>query len=255
MRLDFKALMGNRGLIFGSGMTVGVILGYVLFRMVKEKELQKAIDECNEMVDESVKQSEMASAALEEAQRYMSEDAVKERNGSDLSIKIDEYKKLYSGESYDYRAINPGRGTTDPAEMVGPSENDDEEGEFDDIDDNMCHSDDENSLVTDEFEEEIKEANYYAAERRKPKLIKEDTFEYDGRDIYDKIDLYYYVDDDVLASEDEEIVDNIEHTVGNCLDKFGFRNNDEGEIYVRNFYTMTDYRITKMFTAFGELQR
>ena len=255
MKINFRALMNNRGVIFGSGMTVGVILGYALFTLIKEKELQRAIDECNEMVDESVKQSEIATAALEEAQRYMREDAVKERNGSDLSLKIDEYKKLYSGEPYNYRAINPGRGATDPAEMVGPSEDDDDEGESDDENDSMCQSEDENSLVTDEFEEEIKEANYYAAERRKPKLIKEDTFEYDGRDIYDKIDLYYYVDDDVLASEDEEIIDNIEHTVGDCLDKFGFRNNDEGEIYVRNFYTMTDYRITKMFTAFGELQR
>lgn len=259
MKIDFRALMSNRGVIFGSGMTVGVILGYALFRMVKENELQKAIDECNEMVDQSVKQSEIASAALEEAQRFMREDAVKERNGSDLAVTVDEYKKLYSGKDFDYTRIHPGNGKSskdafekegvDPAELESPSE------DFDDEDDKMCQSEEDKHMDSSEFDGEIRDANYYASERRKPKLIKEDTFEYDGRGVYDKCDLYYYVDDDTLASEDEEIIDNIDHTVGDCLDKFGFRSNDEGEIYVRNFYTMTDYRITKMFTAFGELIR
>lgn len=254
-KVDFKALFEMKSVIFASGMTVGVIVGYGLFTLFKEKELQKAIDECNQMVDESVKQSEIAAEALEEAQRALNENEVKKSEGSDLAVTVEEYKKLYSGEAYDYNKIHPGRAVSDPAEMVGPSEDDDYDGNFDEEDDNICHDESENEVIEDEFAGEIRDANYYSAERRPPKLIKEDMFEYDGRGIYDKIDLYYYVGDDTLASEDEEIIDNIEHTVGDCLDKFGFRKNDEGEIYVRNFYTMTDYRITKMFAEFGDLVR
>ena len=265
MKVDFKALMGRKSVIFISGMTVGVIVGYGLFTFLKEKELQKAIDECNRMVDESVKQSEIACEALEEARRVLNENEVKKAEGSDLAMTIDEYKKLYSGKECDYNRIHHGRATSDPAEMMSPSEDDDYDGNFgeedsenddsDDEDDKSCQSGDENEVDKDEFAGEIRDANYYSENRRPPKLIKEDTFEYDGRDIYDKIDLYYYVHDDTLASEDEEIIDNIEHTVGDCLDKYGFRKNDEAEICVRNFYTMTDYRITKMFAEFGDLVR
>ena len=246
--MNIRSLMERKEVVFGSGVVVGTALGYLLFIFLKEKELQKAIDECNAVTESAVKQSEIATEALDEARKHLSENEVKKSEGSDLALKVEEYKKLYSGEDVDYNLIHPDRGVTDPAELESPS---------DDYDGNVGEEDVENNVETDpdEFAGEVREANYYAAERRKPKLIKEDTFEYDGRNIYDKIDLYYYTGDDVLASEDEEVIDNVDHTVGDCLDKFGFRENDEGEIYVRNFYTMTDYRITKMFAEFGGLQR
>lgn len=238
--MDLLKILGKKPVIFGLGMAVGTGIGYLIFTLKKEKELDKIIAECNDVVDKANKQSEVAKKALDVA-------AVKAREGSDLALTIEEYEKLYSGEAVDYDKIHPDRAVEDPAELEHPAEDDVEEApeETESVTEN-------DAGVVDPKEEEVKEAAFYAAERRKPKFITEDVFEYDGRDIYDKCDLYYYVYDDILATEDEEIIDDVERTVGNCLDKFGFKSNDEGEIYVRNFSTTTDYRITKMFAEFGE---
>lgn len=261
-------LLNEKVVMIGGSATIGFVLGgicgYILFTMKKEKELDKAIEECNRVSEEAVRMSETATEALDVAREKLSENNVKAAEGSDLALTKEEYEALYSGgvtENVKGSEEIVIKAMTDPAESESPSEDydevDDEEAA---INDSISHSGrfagDNGEVFDDESvsDAEIREANYYAAERRKPKFITEDVFEYDGRDIYDKADLYYYVYDDTLATEDEEIIDNEEHTVGNCLDKYGFRNSDEGEIYVRNFYTMTDYRITKMYASFsGEM--
>lgn len=226
-------ILEMKPVIFGCGAVVGFGVGYIFFKLRKEKELDKAIEECNKVANEAVNERDAAREKL-----FV--ENVKDREGSDLALTIDEYRELYSKGEVRSKEEEMAENES-PSEEIGAEieENEDEEETEDD------------SEVVDPAEEEVKEANYYAAERRKPKFITADTFDYEGRGIYDKCDLYYYVYDDVLASEDEEIIDNIEHTVGNCLDKYGFKESDEGEIYVRNFYTMTDYRITKMFAAFS----
>ena len=86
---------------------------------------------------------------------------------------------------------------------------------------------------------------------KKPKIITGDSF-YNEYPHFDKISLQYYFDDDILATEEDEEIDDVERVLGDTLDKYGFRNNDESVIYVRNLSMGTDYEVFKVRAAFGE---
>ena len=86
----------------------------------------------------------------------------------------------------------------------------------------------------------------------KPKIIKAVDFE-NQYTWFDKCTLLYYTEDGVLANADDgEPVDDVERFVGDALDKFGFRNNDEEVIFVRNFSRGSDYEIAKVFGAWAD---
>lgn len=250
--MDYTNEMTHSVIVFASGLAVGAVLGavsaYIFFKQKKEKELDKAIEQCNLEVKKLQNEVKNTEKELNEAHEALEVDNVMKVYGSDLALTKEQYHKLYSGESYDETKIHPDRASSDPADFTHPE--DDEPEETDEIEDTMTESD-----IVDPREEEIKEANRYAKERRKPKMISSDVFEYEGRGVYDKCDLYYYVHDDTLATEEEEMIDDVERVVGDALDKYGFRENDEDEIYVRNFSEMTDYRITKMFSSFSGLEQ
>ncbi len=95
-------------------------------------------------------------------------------------------------------------------------------------------------------------AEHAANLKREPKIIKAEDFGIDP--MYTCETLYFYQDDGVLATDnDDEIIgnnntdfDEVEALIGSALDKYGFRDNDEGAIYVRNFARNTDYEIIKI---------
>lgn len=64
--------------------------------------------------------------------------------------------------------------------------------------------------------------------------------------------LIYYTDDDTLATEDDEIVDDISGLIGDALTKYDFINNNEDSIYVRNERRSTDYEIIKVHGSFSD---
>jgi len=81
-----------------------------------------------------------------------------------------------------------------------------------------------------------------------PKLIKaEDYGEFAGND---KIELFYYIEDGVLTNEEDEPVYDVQAVVGDCLTKFGFNENDEDIIFVRNMKMGADFEIKKMFSSY-----
>lgn len=92
-----------------------------------------------------------------------------------------------------------------------------------------------------------------SAKAKGPKLIKAEDF---GSESYlDAVTLLYYVDDGVLTSEDEEVyedLDEVEDMLGDALRKFGFDQNDEPTIYVRNYDRACDYEIIKVFSSYND---
>ena len=113
--------------------------------------------------------------------------------------------------------------------------------------------DEEYSELTDE------EANYIAVNELntqhelsrgdKPKLIKYEDY---GEDhTLETTTLLYYVDNDILTTEDEEEIPDPRMLVGNCLDKFGFRDSDENSIFVRNSRLGFDYEIVKVYDSYS----
>lgn len=76
--------------------------------------------------------------------------------------------------------------------------------------------------------------------------------EFDSYPYHDKVTLYYYTEDQILATEDEEELDDPEAYLGDALTKTGFDSNDSEALYVRNYSRGTDYEIGKVFGAFNE---
>lgn len=68
-------------------------------------------------------------------------------------------------------------------------------------------------------------------------------------DNYEKTSLIWYVFDDTLANEAEEIVDR-ELFVGSVIEDSGFDSNDLDVLYVRNDRLMVDFEITKVYEQF-----
>lgn len=82
----------------------------------------------------------------------------------------------------------------------------------------------------------------------KPKIIPFE--EYGSTGYLDEVTLYFYQEDGILATEDNEILTDIEAILGDALTKFGFDKNDEKVIYVRNYSRSTDYEVSKVFEGF-----
>lgn len=85
---------------------------------------------------------------------------------------------------------------------------------------------------------------------KQAKLITYEDFDL-GFHQFDKDTLYYYSENDTLVTEDEELVENENIVIGNCLDKYDFRHSDEDVIYVRSYNMRTDYEIRKVRSIFS----
>lgn len=92
--------------------------------------------------------------------------------------------------------------------------------------------------------------------KQTPKIIRAQHFGMQG---YSTKVLYYYVFDDALIPEEgtyEDIIDTdeVKDTIGNALVKYGFsnRDNEETDIYVRNFDRKCDYHIIKVVGSLSE---
>lgn len=81
-----------------------------------------------------------------------------------------------------------------------------------------------------------------------PKLIPVEEF--GAIPTFDEVSLLYYQGNDILTTDSDEVVEDRDAMVGNCMTKFGFEDSDEKSIYVRNYEQETDYEIIKIFGDF-----
>lgn len=86
---------------------------------------------------------------------------------------------------------------------------------------------------------------------RAPKIISSEAVS-DLPPNIDLVSLRYYQDNDVLITENEELVDDPGNLVGDCLTKYGFDENSEEIIYVMNYSQDTVYEIQKIFSSYEE---
>lgn len=116
-----------------------------------------------------------------------------------------------------------------------------------------------NEYPREEYEKASEEAAY-EAERlneeyhsgKKPKIISREEFYSPEYEHHDKTTLYFYKEDGVLSTEANEVIQDPPRLIGDALDKFGFRENEEEVIYVRNYGFGIDYEIDKVDDSFAE---
>lgn len=88
----------------------------------------------------------------------------------------------------------------------------------------------------------------------KPYAISELEF---GKDrSYKTMTLNYYMDNGVITiadDQDEEVIEDfqdVERLIGDTITEYGFDDNDEDTLYIRNEKMGTEYMIMKMFTSY-----
>lgn len=113
------------------------------------------------------------------------------------------------------------------------------------------YTDEEDEAATADYEmykmnEEHKKA---LEENRPPYIIDRSDFELTCSH-YSKISLHYYISDDIIATDDDEIVD-VGSVLGDCIETSGFADDNEDVLYVRNDIRGADYEIEKIFAVFN----
>ena len=104
-------------------------------------------------------------------------------------------------------------------------------------------------MIEGEYEEVYGVHGAPHIDRTEPYVISDVDFS-EGRPDHDKVSLYYYAHDDVLCNEDEEIIDDIDGTVGNeWLDAF----ENSVSVWVRNENLGTDYEICAINGSYAQL--
>lgn len=93
--------------------------------------------------------------------------------------------------------------------------------------------------------------------RKAPRIIKAE--DYDSYPEYRKLTVFYFVGDGIIADEDDETelegFGFYNDLVGKCLEKYGFADNDETVIFVRNEQIMADFEIMKNFGTFADVRK
>ena len=236
-----------KGVIFGAGVLCGLAIGAVClfsYKRKKDKEVDDLLAELNAELDRARKETDRARQEAVEGARS-----------------LNELISAYSSSTGNEFAKMPVRGSqsvteaymTDPAEREHPS---DDEPETDISEDVVASVEvdpfaKDDPRLTDPVYDDAVAVNLEVKKGKAPRIITVESFE-DEYAQFDKVTLYFYYFDGVLASEDEELIDNVDDVVGDALDKYGFRDSDERYIYVRNFNLSTDYEIIKVMAAFGD---
>ena len=110
----------------------------------------------------------------------------------------------------------------------------------------ISKKDREERLAEKEFPKEDVEVDEY------PYQIDGDEF-VTGCPNYEKIYLTYYIEDEVFADRNEEIVDNIETLLGYCPDTFyDLGASGDSVIYIRNDARLEDYEIMKVNLSYAK---
>lgn len=260
--MNFRGLTSRQaafiGASFGLGLVVGAFGGGLYFKKKAEKEITAILDSVNEEKEEKTDISKefdededvsnfsewKKTAGVEEVNGEISyHTRFKSEKDEELEKEWDELKKI--AENY----------LTDPAEMESPGEESEENSAKGGEKDGMSDISEE-FLETEPVLTRNESAGMTLTEEMRggkaPKIISYESFCNDYPQ-FDKETLYFYTEDNVLATEEEEEVEDISRVVGDALEKYGFSSNDERTIHVRNMSFGTDYEIIKVWGSFRDV--
>ena len=216
---------------FFSGVGIGGLAGFLVTKKVLEKKY-------SEDAEKKIKEIESYYNLSDEYKRGEDVNPPEEDNDRQKLRKENLYRRPESRTDYTqcYKAQNtaikdsPILADEDEEEGVDPAE--------------MEHPEEEDTEEDDEDEEEA-HAYHQKNRKRKPRIISEK----DVGDLPPHVDselLYYYTENDVLVTDNEEVLDDPETFVGD-FDKYGFKTSDERIIFVMNYELDTCYEIQKVF--------
>lgn len=118
------------------------------------------------------------------------------------------------------------------------------------IEDDEDEDDDESLNVEEEV---VEVGNVFERNKKDPYVISTLDF-MNGEDSFDKVTITYFEEDDTLCDEREEVIPNVEATVGlEALTSFGKLSDDAKIVYVRNERIKTDFEIALDTRSYTEV--
>lgn len=134
------------------------------------------------------------------------------------------------------------------AEHMHPTDSD--EDEFEDASDTPFDEVDNNHDLG--IQESIENDEYHKKNKgKKPKIISKDDLD-SVPSHFETSEWVFWAGDDVVTDDDgSNVIEDPERFVGDCLDKYDFRNNDEEELYILSYEYDTLFVITKYFKSYG----
>ena len=244
-------------IIFTIGAAAGSIGTYLAVKKTYELKADLEIEEVKRVYEEKVNEFEEHKSSISgelEGPSEIEESKVKsisEIMNNKMDIK--DYTKFFKAKGETISGVGEvlrdaheeiekeiAREDVDPSELERPE-------------DDEAYSDEEDRQQTiDYIDYELNGASREAnLDGKEPYVIDASDFELTCKQ-YEKIDLNYYISDDVLVGDDLEIIDDASHLrlIGDILTESGFDSNEDDVLYVRNDKIMCDFEITKIFTAF-----
>ena len=235
----------NNYVVFGAGLVTGLLAGFTAGYFVHKKKYEKELEAINksyyDIFEEQRKRIEEADAELSKGKVVVSPESILRPLEGSRSVSKD-YKHNYTAYSENGVVEDPTmviQHTSSIKEPEVPLE--DYVGSLHPVDSDEDEDQKEEDLYNEGLMASLKhEANRYMT----TKIIKEEDYGNDGT--LEQESLFYYQGDDTLVTEDDEEIHDIPLVVGDCLDKFGFRDNDEKRICVRNYKLGKDYEVIKV---------
>lgn len=243
----------NSKLIFSfiGGLVAGGSIGFVAASKILDKKYFAKYDE-------RVKELEEYYGRLEEYDRINLEDSkiehgtikagkIERENGPLTKHQRDDIKnKLLRNEKQttNYASMyKPKAGPMAEALEESLAEGESPEEDTNDVEDNDAQDPDD-AYYERAFDEHQKNKN------REPRIISAEAAEGLGPE-WDHQTLLFYMYNDALTTEDDDLIEIPYDLVGDCLYKYGFTDNDEMVIYVQNFALTTVYEVQKVMAAFN----
>lgn len=225
---------------FAIGAASGSGITYILVKKKFEKKADDEIAEMREYYDhhaltyeELVKRGRIADDGRNEEKKE--EDIPQSyQSSAPKEGKLVRDHRAKKAVPIDYTTFYRPEDDTDPAEYEHPRDDDEE--------------------TQKEYQGEVLTKEHQQAKHREPRIIKHTDFGSEPH--YTTQTLLYYTEDDILTlgedQSEEEVADfdEIESMIGDALTKYGFVDNDEDHIYVRNDQRCCDYEIVKVFGSF-----
>lgn len=223
-------------LIFAVGAGIG---GFTTWYTVRNKYLQQADEEIASMKDHYAKREEKLIAERDEAVRH-AEAAEKAKNSyEEACINLGASLKSTRKASGTVVKVSEGENSRESIfRETSEDGDDDEEGEIEDEEwpDEEDYLEDAPPVIGEDI-------FVHDTRKSEPYPIYEEQYSEEMCEFFDKLTLEYYIKDDMLLTEDGELVDDADKIVGDFWKEDLLQDGDGAEAYVRNELVGADYLI------------
>lgn len=251
-QLIITASVGAVGVAAGFG--VGYILAKKKFEAYADEEIEsvrqsyiKATTPKPELED--LVQNVAARHDEEPPVREVVENIVRRQNyiSPNTETDADAFQKVHGRAPTTYELIQMGAGVEIENLKRDPHEHDDDQIEDRNVfDENAESQPDPEDLGEGELEIPPRSID-------KPYIISDDEW-FSNLTNYDQITLTYFADDQILISDDKQVIRNVEEIVGETnLHRFGVQSDNPDIVYVRNELLKADYEVTKDERSYTEV--